>query len=80
MFLACLLAKEKQALLKKWVSSNENLAACEHAIAISRQHKIKGKRQLALVPVKDMSKPPYNFNELLIRTMSTLYCSYLGNN
>ena len=57
--------QERAELLKRWVSSAENLQSCEHQIIASRKANIRGKRVVKLVSVKDMPKPPYEFSEQL---------------
>ena len=59
-------SKEKAELLKRWIAAGENLKACEHSITASRKNSLQGRRVMELVAVKDMSKPPWNFSELLI--------------
>ncbi|CAE7769876.1 unnamed protein product [Symbiodinium microadriaticum] len=48
--------KERAELLKRWVSSGENLANCEHLIVAQRTCNQEGRRKMKLIAVKDMRK------------------------
>ncbi|CAE7360185.1 unnamed protein product [Symbiodinium natans] len=49
--------KERAELLRRWVSSGENLQQCEHSINVSRSTGVAGRRKVALVAVKDRDAP-----------------------
>ena len=66
------LAKEKNRLLRQWISCGMNLQACESRIRISKEQALKGKKVWAQIPVKAMSLPPHNFSETLGAFISTL--------
>ena len=55
--------EERAELLRRWVSSGENLSACEAVVSASRSSKTIGAKIRRLVPVKDMSAPPYSFSQ-----------------
>ena len=57
--------QERAELLKRWVSSGENLANCEHLIVAQRTCNQEGRRKMKLIAVKDMTLPPYNFSKQL---------------
>ena len=61
----CLLWQEKGELLRRWVSSGENLQACEAHIEAARTNLFRGRSIKKLVPIKDMSAAPYSFSALL---------------
>ncbi|CAE7682522.1 unnamed protein product [Symbiodinium necroappetens] len=50
------IVKERAELLKRWVSSGENLANCEHLIIAQRTCNQEGRRKMKLIAVKDMRK------------------------
>ena len=64
-FFTHMLFQEKGELLRRWISSNENLQSCEAAIQSSRTNTLEGKRTVRLIAVKDMGKKPYNFSQPL---------------
>ncbi|CAE7285440.1 unnamed protein product [Symbiodinium sp. CCMP2592] len=53
---------EKGELLRKWVASGESLQACESHIEAARTNLFRGRSIKKLVPIKDMSAPPYSFS------------------
>ena len=59
------LMQERGELLRKFISSGENLAACESRIHASKTNSHEGKRRVVLIAVKDMSEPPYRFSQCL---------------
>ena len=65
--------QERAELLRRWVSSGENLQQCEHSINVSRSTGVAGRRKVALVAVKDMGKPPYSFSQPLDLTPSRVF-------
>ena len=62
-------AQEKAELLRKWITSGENLSACEQMVKVSRKDVSSGRRRQQLVAVKDMAKN-HGFSECLISTSS----------
>ena len=68
--------EERAELLRRWVQSNENIAACESLVKATRRSNLQGQRVVQLVAVKDMSKPPFNFSEKLdnINSTALLFC------
>lgn len=47
------------------MSSGQNIEACEANIETTRTQELEGKKKYALVPVKDMRHPPWNFSQTL---------------
>ena len=60
--------QERGELLRRWVSSGENLQNCEHSILAQRTCSQKARRKMKLIAVKDMTLPPYNFSKQLVCT------------
>ena len=67
-------SQEKAELLRRWISSGENLAACESTITASRRNRLTGKRLVKKIAVKDMRVAPYNFSEILVGILHGLNC------
>ena len=57
--------KDKNCLLRQWVSSGMNLQACESRSRVSKEQGLRGEKVWAQVPVRDMGIPPLNFSEFL---------------
>ena len=57
--------QERGALLKKWIQSGENLAACENLVTAERSSQVAGRRVKKLIAVKDTGNAPYNFSKCL---------------
>ena len=55
--------QDKGELLRRWVSSKENIQACEASIKASKKSALTGTRQTKLIAIKDMPNPPYNFSQ-----------------
>ncbi|CAE7214938.1 unnamed protein product [Symbiodinium sp. CCMP2456] len=56
---------ERGELLRRWISSGENLQACEAQVTASRKNTATGRRRRRLVAVKDMLNAPYHFSKCL---------------
>ncbi|CAE7812437.1 unnamed protein product [Symbiodinium sp. CCMP2456] len=54
---------DRQELLKRWVQTGGNVAATEASIQASRTSRSKARTVKRLVPVKDMTEPPYRFSK-----------------
>ncbi|CAE7668046.1 unnamed protein product [Symbiodinium sp. CCMP2592] len=49
--------KERAELLRRWVQSHENIAACESLVKATRRSNLRGQRVVQLVAVKDRDAP-----------------------
>ena len=47
------------------MANGQNIEACEGKLEASKTQELEGKKRYALVPVKDMKNPPWNFSQTL---------------